>query len=114
MTANSVKLLTKIVKTICSEFGITVEELSKNQKVNQYSTKEAVLISYARTVAMSMLSKHFRQREVANLLNCSNHSTVSSAIRRVEVLAEVNPMIKEKIENIQNNQHHEQHTDTED
>lgn len=102
MTANSVQLLTKIVKTICSEFDITVDELSKNQKVNQYASKETVLISYARTIAMSILSKHFRQREVANLLNCSNHSTVSSALRRVEVLAEVNPLVREKLENIKN------------
>jgi chromosomal replication initiation ATPase DnaA len=102
MTVNSVQLLTKIVKTICSEFDITVDELSKNQKVNQYASKETVLISYARTIAMSMLSKHFRQREVANLLNCSNHSTVSSALRRVEVLAEVNPLVREKLENIKN------------
>ena len=102
MTVNSVQLITKIVKTICSEFDITVDELSKNQKVNQYASKETVLISYARTIAMSMLSKHFRQREVANLLNCSNHSTVSSALRRVEVLAEVNPLVREKLENIKN------------
>jgi chromosomal replication initiation ATPase DnaA len=102
MTVNSVQLITKIVTTICSEFDITVDELSKNQKVNQYASKETVLISYARTIAMSMLSKHFRQREVANLLNCSNHSTVSSALRRVEVLAEVNPLVREKLENIKN------------
>jgi len=101
MTVQSVETLAKIVKTICSEFEITVEELSKNQKVNQYASKETVLISYARTIAMSLLSKHFKQREVANFLNCQNHSTVSSAVRRVELLAGVNPLVKGKLENIQ-------------
>lgn len=100
MTVQSVKTITNIVTAVCSEFDITIDELSKNQKVTRYAGKETVLISYARTIAMSLLSKHFKQQVVANLLNCTNHSTVSSAIRRVKLLAEVNPLVKDKLESI--------------
>ena len=100
MTVGSVELVAKIVKAICSEFGITIDELSKNQKVNQYASKQTTLTSYARTIAMALLSKHFKQQDVANMLNCTNHSTVSSAKRRAELLVDINPLIRDKFNNI--------------
>jgi chromosomal replication initiation ATPase DnaA len=100
MTVGSVELVAKIVKAICSEFGITIDELSKNQKVNQYASKQTTLTSYARTIAMALLSKHFKQQDVANMLNCTNHSTVSSACRRIELLVDVNPLVGERYDNI--------------
>jgi len=100
MTVESVELLAKIINAICAEFEITIDQISKNQKINRYASKETVLISYARTIAMSLLAKHFKLREVANLLNCINHSTVSSAKRRAELLVEINPLVSEKLNNI--------------
>jgi len=100
ITRESAKQLARIITTICSEFEITVEEISKNQKVNRYASKQVVFISYARTVAMHLLSKHFRQADVVNILNCSNHSTVSCANRKLELLLETNPLVAEKLKNI--------------
>ena len=102
MTTQSVELLAKIVNAVCSEFDITVDELSKNQKVNRYASKEVVFISYARTIAMSLLSKHFKQQEVANLFNCIRHSTVSFANKRIKLLMDVNPLVRERFDNITN------------
>lgn len=102
MTVESVEKVAKIVNAICMEFGITIDELSENKKVNQYANKKTTLISYARTIAMSLLSQTFKQQQVANMLNCSNHSTVSSARRRIELLIEVNPMVFDKFTNIIN------------
>jgi chromosomal replication initiation ATPase DnaA len=101
MTVESVELLARIIKTICAEFDITIDQISKNQKVNRYASKETVLISYARTIAMSLLSKHFKLREVASLLNCTDHSTVIYAKRRLSLLLEVNPLVREKLNNIE-------------
>jgi chromosomal replication initiation ATPase DnaA len=101
MTVESVELIARIIKAICDEFNITIDQISKNQKVNCYANKETVLISYARTIAMSLLSKHFKLREVANLLNCVDHSTVISAKRRLGLLLEVNPLVSEKFSNIE-------------
>ena len=100
MTVQSVELLAKIVRAICAEFEITIDELSTNQKVNRYASKKTVFISYARMIAMSLLSKHFKQQEVANILNCTNHSTVSSAKRRIELLVDINPLVRERLDNI--------------
>ena len=100
MTVQSVELIAKIVRAICSEFGITINELAKNQKVNQYASKQTTLTSYARTIAMALLSKHFKQQEVANILNCTNHSTVSAARRRMELLVDINPLVRERLDNI--------------
>lgn len=102
MTVESVELIARIIKAICAEFDITIDQISKNQKVNRYANKETVLISYARTIAMSLLSRHFKLREVANLLNCVDHSTVISAKRRLNLLLEVNPLVSEKFNNIKN------------
>ena len=100
MTGEAVETLAKIINAICAEFEITIEQISKNQKVNCYASKETVLISYARTIAMSLLAKHFKLREVASLLNCIDHSAVSSAKRRLNLLLEVNPLVSEKFNNI--------------
>ena len=108
MTVQTVQLITKIIKAVCDEFDIQANDLEKNQKINRNASKEAVLVSYARSVAMLLLSAHLKQQTVANLLNCNNHSTVCVAIRRAKLLAEVNPMIKEKLKNI-NKQLYEKH-----
>jgi len=100
MTVQSVELLAKIIKAVCAEFDITIDEIAKNQKVTRYASKKTVFTSYARTIAMSLLSKHFKQQEVANLMNCTNHSTVSSAKRRAELLVDINPLISQKFDNI--------------
>jgi chromosomal replication initiation ATPase DnaA len=100
MTVHSVELLAKVIKAVCAEFDITTDEISKNQKVTRYASKKTVFTSYARTIAMSLLSKHFKQQVVANLMNCTNHSTVSSAKRRAELLVDINPLIRDKFNNI--------------
>ena len=100
MTVQSVELLSRVIKAVCAEFDITIDEISKNKKVTRYASKEAVFTSYARTIAMSLLSKHFKQQDVANLMNCTNHSTVSSAKRRAELLVDINPLIRDKFNNI--------------
>tara|TARA_R110002126_G_scaffold229846_1_gene374094 strand:- start:537 stop:857 length:321 start_codon:yes stop_codon:yes gene_type:complete len=100
MTVQSVELLSRVIKAVCAEFDITIDEISKNKKVTRYASKETVFTSYARTIAMSLLSKHFKQQDVANLMNCTNHSTVSSAKRRAELLVDINPLIRDKFNNI--------------
>jgi chromosomal replication initiation ATPase DnaA len=100
VSKDSIRELAGIVNAVCEEFGITVDELSKNQKVNRYASSKTVFISYARTVAMHLLSKCFRQQDVANIMNCSNHSTVSCANRKLELLLETNPLVVEKLKNI--------------
>lgn len=100
MTVEAVETLAKIIKATCAEFGITVDQISKNQKVNRYASKETVLISYARTIAMTLLASHLKLRQVASLLNCSNPSTVSDARRRLDLLLQVNPLVSEKFNKI--------------
>ena len=91
-----------IANIICEEFGITLRELSKNQKVNGTSSAKTVFISYARTIAMEILARDMKQQFVANILNCSNHSCVSTAKKRLKLLVETNPLVREKLDSIEN------------
>lgn len=101
-TFEQVEAIKRIANIICDEFGITLRELSKNQKVNGTSFAKTVFISYARTIAMEILARDMKQQFVANILNCSNHSCVSTAKKRLKLLIETNPLVKEKLESIEN------------
>ena len=101
-TFEQVEAIKRIANIICEEFGITLRELSKNQKVNGTSSAKTVFISYARTVAMEILARDMKQQFVANILNCSNHSCVSMARKRLKLLVETNPLVKQKLESIEN------------
>lgn len=101
-TFEQVEAIKRIANIICDEFGITLRELSKNQKVNGTSSVKTVFISYARTIAMKILARDMKQQFVANILNCSNHSCVSTAKKRLKLLVEINPLVREKLESIEN------------
>ncbi len=101
-TFEQVEKIKRVVSTICDEFGITIDELSKNQKVNGTSSVKTVFISYARTIAMNILVRDMKQKFVANILNCKDHSCVSTAKRRLKLLVEVNPLVQQKLESIEN------------
>ena len=101
-TFEQVENIKRIASAICDEFGITIDELSKNQKVNGTSSVKTVFISYARTIAMEILARDMKQQFVANILNCSNHSCVSTARKRLKLLVDVNPLIKQKLKTIEN------------
>ena len=101
-TFEQVENIKRIANIICEEFGITLRELSKNQKVNGTSSAKTVFISYARTIAMEILARDMKQQFVANILNCSNHSCVSTAKKRLKLLIETNPLVREKLESIEN------------
>ena len=99
-TFEQVEKIKRIASTICDEFGITIDELSKNQKVNGTSSVKTVFISYARTIAMNILVRDMKQQFVANILNCKTHSCVSTARKRLKLLVETNPLVKQKLESI--------------
>ena len=101
-TFEQVENIKRIASAICDEFEITIDELSKNQKVNGTSSAKTVMISYARTIAMDILARDMKQQFVANILNCSNHSCVSTAKKRLKLLVDVNPLVKQKLEAIEN------------
>jgi chromosomal replication initiation ATPase DnaA len=101
-TFEQVEKIKRIASTICDEFGITIDELSKNQKVNGTSSVKTVFISYARTIAMNILARDMKQKFVANILNCKDHSCVSTAKTRLKLLVEVNPLVQQKLESIEN------------
>ena len=101
-TFEQVEAIKRVANIICDEFGITLRELSKNQKVNGTSSVKTVFISYARTIAMEILARDMKQQFVANILNCSNHSCVSTAKKRLKLLVETNPLVREKLELIEN------------
>ena len=100
-TFEQVEEIKRIASIICDEFGITIRELSKNQKVNGTSSAKKVFISYARTIAMYILSYNMKQQFVANILNCKDHSCVSTAKKRLKLLVEVNPLVQQKLESIE-------------
>jgi chromosomal replication initiation ATPase DnaA len=101
-TFEQVEKIKRIVSTICDEFGITIDELSKNQKVNGTSSAKTVFISYARTIAMNILVRDMKQQFVAAILNCKTHSCVSTARKRLKLLVEINPLVQQKLESIEN------------
>ena len=101
-TFEDVEELKRITSTICAEFEITIDELSRNQKVNATSSAKTVFISWARTIAMDILSKEMKQQFVADILNCKTHSCVSTARKRLKLLVETNPLVKQKLESIEN------------
>ena len=101
-TFEQVEKIKRIASAICDEFGITIDDLSRNQKVNGTSSVKTVFISYARTIAMNILAKDMKQKFVAAILNCKDHSCVSTAKTRLKLLVEVNPLVKQKLEAIEN------------
>ena len=101
-TFEQVEAIKRIANIICDEFGITLEELSKNQKVNGTSSAKTVFISYARIIAMSILARDMKQEFVANILNCKTHSCVCTARKRLKLLVEINPLVQQKLESIEN------------
>ena len=101
-TFEQVEAIKRIANIICDEFGITLGELSKNQKVNGTSSAKTVFISYARTIAMSILARDMKQEFVANILNCKTHSCVCTARKRLKLLVEINPLVQQKLESIEN------------
>ena len=101
-TFEQVENIKRIASAICAEFGITIDELSKNRKVNSTSSVKTVFTSYARTIAMEILARDMKQQFVADILNCKTHSCVSTARKRLKLLVEINPLVKQKLESIEN------------
>lgn len=89
--------LSRIIKTVCDVFEVTPNELTENIKLNGYSTKQMVLSSYARMAAMSFMGNHMKQVDIANIMNCRVPSTVSAAKTRLNLLININPMVRDKI-----------------
>jgi len=91
-----------IIKTVCETFEVEATSVSQSKKINQYSTKQEVIASYARLTLMSLLSSHMKQREIAMLMDCKVPSTISAAKTRLNQLININPYVKEKVMEIIN------------
>jgi hypothetical protein len=76
--------------------------VSESRKINQYSTKQEVICSYARLTLMSILGDHLKQREIALLMHCNVPSTISAAKTRLNQLININPYVQEKVVEIIN------------
>ena len=94
--------LSKIIKTVCDAFEVEAACVSQSKKINQYSTKQDVISSYARLTLMSLLGNHLKQREIAQLMGCNVPSTISAAKARLNQLININPYVKDKVMEIIN------------